>query len=33
MKKKKNIDLQAWNIYVPFGIFFNINIHKNIESQ
>ena len=26
------IDLQAWDIYVPFGFFTNINIHKNIES-
>ena len=37
MKKKINklkifwgIDLQAsWDIYVPFGFFTNINIHKS----
>ena len=27
------IDLQAWDIYVQFGFFTNINIHKNIESH
>ena len=27
------IDLQAWDIYVPFNFFPNINIHKNIESH
>ena len=36
MKKKRmkiflGIDLQAWDIYVPFGFFPNINIHKNID--
>ena len=34
MKKKKKIflgiDLQAWDIYVPFGFFPNINIPKNM---
>ena len=39
MKKNKKlkiflgIDLQAWDIYVPFGFFTNINIHKNIQSH
>ena len=27
------IDLQTWDIYVPFGFFTNINKHKNIESH
>ena len=30
------IDLQAWDIYVPFGFSNfspNINIHKNIDCQ
>ena len=36
MRKKRKIflgiDLQAWDIYVPFGFFININIDRNIES-
>ena len=30
---KMGIDLQAWDIYVPFGFSPNINIHKNIEGH
>ena len=28
-----DIDLQVWDIYVPFGFFTKINIHKKIESH
>ena len=30
INKFLGLDLQAWDIYVPFGFFPNINIHKNI---
>ena len=32
MKTFLGTDLQARDIYVPFGFFTNINIRKNIES-
>ena len=31
MKIFLGIDLQVWDIYVPFGFFITIDIHTNIE--